>query len=73
MLLALDGEEEKVTSGMLEPFMAHLKMLKYLVSKGGYSIVLQPPPEHVDSTLWFTKNTVQRFVIASIWVFPSFI
>lgn len=69
-MLALDGEREKIGSGMLEPFMAHLKTVKDLVTKGGYSVVLQPLPEDVDGAVWFTKATVQRFVGARIRFFP---
>ncbi|EOY12861.1 COP1-interacting protein 7, putative isoform 2 [Theobroma cacao] len=52
-------ETEKLASGLLEPFILHLKSAKDQISKGGYSITLRP----VGSTpSWFTKGTLQRFV-----------
>ncbi|XVF78176.1 hypothetical protein PTKIN_Ptkin14bG0108700 [Pterospermum kingtungense] len=52
-------ESEKLASGLLEPFISHLKSAKDQISKGGYSITLRP----VGSTpSWFTKGTLQRFV-----------
>ncbi|XVF18921.1 hypothetical protein REPUB_Repub11eG0065300 [Reevesia pubescens] len=52
-------ENEKLASGLLEPFISRLKSAKDQISKGGYSITLRP----VGSTQsWFTKGTLQRFV-----------
>ncbi|KAK8706167.1 hypothetical protein V6N13_049742 [Hibiscus sabdariffa] len=52
-------DNEKLASGLLEPFISHLKAAKDQISKGGYSITLRP----VGSTpSWFTKGTLQRFV-----------
>ncbi|GMJ11459.1 COP1-interacting protein 7 [Hibiscus trionum] len=52
-------ENEKLASGLLDPFISHLKAAKDQISKGGYSITLRP----VGSTpSWFTKGTLQRFV-----------
>ncbi|KAE8733607.1 COP1-interacting protein 7, putative isoform 1 [Hibiscus syriacus] len=52
-------ENEKLASGLLDPFISHLKAVKDQLSKGGYSITLRP----VGSTpSWFTKGTLQRFV-----------
>ncbi|XVF70353.1 hypothetical protein PTKIN_Ptkin11bG0155200 [Pterospermum kingtungense] len=52
-------ENEKLASGLFEPFISHLRSAKDQISKGGYSIILRP----VGSTpSWFTKGTLQRFV-----------
>ncbi|XP_022753238.1 COP1-interacting protein 7-like [Durio zibethinus] len=52
-------ENEKLASGLLEPFISHLKSAKDQISKGGYSITLRP----VGSTpSWFIKGTLHRFV-----------
>ncbi|KAK5772571.1 hypothetical protein PVK06_048861 [Gossypium arboreum] len=52
-------ESEKLESGLLDPFISHLKTAKDQISKGGYSITLRP----VGLTpSWFTKATLQRFV-----------
>lgn len=50
--------KEKLTSGLLEPFIAHLKFAKDQISKGGYSITLSASV----SASWFTKSTLERFV-----------
>ncbi|KAE8681073.1 COP1-interacting protein 7, putative isoform 1 [Hibiscus syriacus] len=50
---------EKLASGLLDPFISHLSSAKDQISRGGYSITLRP----VGSTpSWFTKGTLQRFV-----------
>ncbi|CAM8984650.1 unnamed protein product [Rhodiola kirilowii] len=60
-LVAFCGKSsEKLASGLLEPFVSHLKVAKDEILKGGYSITLRPP-SHLDSH-WFTKATFQRFV-----------
>ncbi|MBA0873643.1 hypothetical protein Goshw_005098, partial [Gossypium schwendimanii] len=51
-------ESEKLASGLLDPFISHLKTTKDQISKRGYSITLRP----VGLTPWFTKATLQRFV-----------
>jgi len=48
---------EKLASGLLEPFILHLKSAKDQISKGGYSITLRPAGSHAS---WFTKATLQR-------------
>ena len=48
---------EKLASGLLEPFVAHLQYAKDQIPKGGYSITLRPPR---DDASWFTKATFQR-------------
>ncbi|KAL6538357.1 COP1-interacting protein 7 [Orobanche gracilis] len=63
-LVIFAGEkEEKIASGLLEPFVAHLKSAKDRISKGGYSITLQPvSSDSSSSSSWFTKATLERFV-----------
>ncbi|CAK9152491.1 unnamed protein product [Ilex paraguariensis] len=53
------GISEKLASGLVEPFISHLKFAKDHIPKGGYSITLRPPT--IDAS-WFTKATFQRFV-----------
>ncbi|KAK6154325.1 hypothetical protein DH2020_008573 [Rehmannia glutinosa] len=53
-------KSEKIASGLLEPFVSHLKSAKDQISKGGYSINLQPISS--DDCSWFTKATLERFV-----------
>ncbi|KAI6687333.1 hypothetical protein NL676_024161 [Syzygium grande] len=47
---------EKLASGLLEPFLSHLKSAKDQISKGGYSITLR------SDASWFTKATLESFV-----------
>lgn len=59
-LLIFSGHnKEKLASGLVEPFVSHLKFFKDQISKGGYSITLRPP---TTSSFWFTKFTFQRLV-----------
>lgn len=59
LLLFSGKNKEKLASGLVEPFISHLKFFKDQISKGGYSITLRPPN---TSTFWFTKSTFQRLV-----------
>ncbi|KAF7837452.1 COP1-interacting protein 7 [Senna tora] len=59
LVITVNGKKEKIASGLLDPFLSHLKTAKDQMAKGGYSIILEP--EHGDST-WFTKGTIERFV-----------
>ncbi|GKU85732.1 hypothetical protein SLEP1_g357 [Rubroshorea leprosula] len=60
LVIFANGKTEKLAYGLLNPFLAHLKTAQDQMSKGGYSITLQPGPG-IDAT-WFTKGTVERFV-----------
>ncbi|XP_051128598.1 COP1-interacting protein 7 [Andrographis paniculata] len=61
-LVVISGKKsEKLASGLVEPFLSHLKYAKDQIPKGGYSIALRPPPT-ADDASWFTKATFQRFV-----------
>ncbi|CAN6846901.1 unnamed protein product [Brassica oleracea] len=60
LLIIDNGKAEKIATGLLDPFLAHLKTAQDQVSKGGYSIVLKP--KDGDNAAWFTKATIQRFV-----------
>ncbi|KAG8061923.1 hypothetical protein GUJ93_ZPchr0003g18474 [Zizania palustris] len=60
LVVVADGRKEKIASGLLNPFVAHLKVAQEQIAKGGYSITLEPDQE-VDAP-WFTRGTVERFV-----------
>ncbi|KAI5072764.1 hypothetical protein GOP47_0012870 [Adiantum capillus-veneris] len=51
---------ERMTSGLLKPFLLHLQAAEEQLAKGGYSIKLEPPAR--SKAPWFTKGTVERFV-----------
>ncbi|KAL9410904.1 hypothetical protein AB3S75_044639 [Citrus x aurantiifolia] len=60
LLISAYGKTEKMASGLLNPFLAHLKTAQEQMAKGGYSIILEPAPGSDAS--WFTKATLERFV-----------
>ncbi|KAJ8532387.1 hypothetical protein K7X08_012310 [Anisodus acutangulus] len=56
-MLCFSSHQQEQASGLLEPFLIHLKSAKDQISKGGYSTTLQPSPINAS---WFTKVTLQR-------------
>ncbi|RYR43823.1 hypothetical protein Ahy_A08g040219 [Arachis hypogaea] len=60
LVIVAGGVSETLASGLLEPFLSHLKSAKDQISKAGYSITLRPPSS--PNAPWFTKATLQRFV-----------
>ncbi|KAG6607865.1 COP1-interacting protein 7, partial [Cucurbita argyrosperma subsp. sororia] len=60
VISANGGATEKLASGLLQPFISHLKCARDQISKGGYSITLRPIAG--SNASWFTKGTLQRFV-----------
>lgn len=58
------GATEKLASGLLQPFLSHLKCAKDQISKGGYSITLRPVAG--SNATWFTKGTLQRSFVPSL-------
>ncbi|KAK2973875.1 hypothetical protein RJ640_013929 [Escallonia rubra] len=60
LFIIANEKKEKIASGLLNPFLAHLKTAEDQIAKGGYSILLEPDPD--TNALWFTKGTVERFV-----------
>ncbi|CAM8915012.1 unnamed protein product [Rhodiola kirilowii] len=61
LVIVANGKTEKIASGLINPFLAHLKSARDQFAKGGYSIVLKPESS-TDPGSWFTKDTVERFV-----------
>ncbi|XP_058196742.1 COP1-interacting protein 7 [Rhododendron vialii] len=59
LVVVCGGKSEKLASGLVEPFVSHLKFAKDQIPKGGYSITLRPPKTDAS---WFTKATFLRFV-----------
>lgn len=56
-MLFAKGKKEKFASGLFDPFVSHLKVARDEISKGGYSISLQPSSRDAP---WFTKGTFER-------------
>ncbi|KAG5235514.1 hypothetical protein OIU76_025545 [Salix suchowensis] len=59
LVIYAGGVNEKLASGLLGPFLQHLKTAEDQISKGGYSVSLRPLS---PNAFWFTKATLQRFV-----------
>ncbi|KQK11943.1 COP1-interacting protein 7 [Brachypodium distachyon] len=60
LVVIANGRKEKIASGLLNPFIAHLKVAQEQIAKGGYTISLELDPE--TDAPWFTRGTVERFV-----------
>ncbi|KAK6145931.1 hypothetical protein DH2020_019800 [Rehmannia glutinosa] len=60
LIIIANDKKEKIASGLLNPFLAHLKTAQDQIAKGGYSILLEP--ETGSDSSWFTKATLERFV-----------
>lgn len=61
LIINANGKTEKITSGLLNPFLAHLKTAQDQIAQGGYSIRLEP--ETGNDATWFTKGTIERYVL----------
>lgn len=60
LYIIANDKREKIASGLLNPFIAHLKTAQDQIAEGGYSILLAP--EAGSNATWFTKCTVESFV-----------
>ncbi|KZV33737.1 hypothetical protein F511_33479 [Dorcoceras hygrometricum] len=60
LIIISKDKKEKIVSGLLNPFLSHLKTAQDQISKGGYSILLEP--KNGSDAAWFTKATLERFV-----------
>ncbi|KAL9161860.1 hypothetical protein ABFS82_07G049000 [Erythranthe guttata] len=60
LIIIANDKKEKIASGLLNPFLAHLKTAQDQIAKGGYSILLEP--KNGTDAAWFTKATLERFV-----------
>eukprot|EP01018_Ginkgo_biloba_P027748 Gb_39029 [translate_table: standard] len=55
------GETEKLASGLLKPFITHLRAAEEQAARTGHLIKLEIP-ENQNEAPWFTKGTLERFV-----------
>ncbi|KAL3828261.1 hypothetical protein ACJIZ3_017063 [Penstemon smallii] len=60
LIIISNDKKEKLATGLLNPFLTHLKTARDQIAKGGYSILLEP--ETGTDAVWFTKATLERFV-----------
>ncbi|KAL1212091.1 COP1-interacting protein 7 [Cardamine amara subsp. amara] len=61
LFVSTAGNTEKLASGLLKPFVAHLKVAEEQVSRDVQSIKLEIESNKNAGT-WFTKGTLERFV-----------
>ncbi|KAM7278604.1 hypothetical protein ACFE04_005738 [Oxalis oulophora] len=62
-LVIFGGDKnEKLASGLFQPFVTHLNAARDQISKGGYSITIRPSSTTTTTRppIWFTKATLQR-------------
>ncbi|KAL2964540.1 hypothetical protein AAZX31_16G010000 [Glycine max] len=61
LLVSSDGNTEKLASGLVKPFLTHLKVAEEQVARASSSIKLEID-RHKNAETWFTKGTFERFV-----------
>ncbi|CAN7117495.1 unnamed protein product [Brassica rapa subsp. narinosa] len=61
LFVSTAGNTEKLASGLVKPFVAHLKVAEEHVAREAQSIKLQVESSENAGT-WFTKGTLERFV-----------
>ncbi|CAF1704433.1 COP1-interacting protein 7 [Brassica napus] len=61
LFVSTAGNTEKLASGLVKPFVAHLKVAEEQVAREAQSIRLQAESSENAGT-WFTKGTLERFV-----------
>ncbi|GAB2268993.1 hypothetical protein Dimus_003922 [Dionaea muscipula] len=61
LFVSYDGTIEKLASGLVKPFLTHLRVAEEQVGQAAKSIKLEVE-RHKKSETWFTKGTLERFV-----------
>lgn len=61
LFVSRDGNTEKLASGLVKPFVTHLKVVEEQVALAVQSIKLEVE-KYKNADLWFTKGTLERFV-----------
>ncbi|KAK8524743.1 hypothetical protein V6N12_029600 [Hibiscus sabdariffa] len=61
LFVSSNGNTEKLASGLVKPFVTHLKVAEEQVALSLQSIKLEVE-KRKDSETWFTKGTLERFV-----------
>lgn len=61
LFVSSGGETEKLASGLLKPFITHLRAAEEQVGRAGRLIKLETAEIQNDAP-WFTKGTLERFV-----------
>ncbi|XP_021637706.2 uncharacterized protein LOC110633425 isoform X2 [Hevea brasiliensis] len=61
LFVSSNGNTEKLASGLVKPFVTHLKVAEEQVARAVHSIKLEVQ-RHKNAETWFTKGTLERFV-----------
>lgn len=61
LIVSSNGNSEKLASGLIKPFVAHLKVAEEQFAWAAQSIKLETR-KHNSGETWFTKGTLERFV-----------
>ncbi|XP_076881188.1 uncharacterized protein LOC143529249 isoform X2 [Bidens hawaiensis] len=61
LFVSSNGNTEKLASGLVKPFVTHLKVVEEQVASSVQSIKLEVDKRR-NAGLWFTKGTLERFV-----------
>ncbi|XP_057535641.1 uncharacterized protein LOC130813783 [Amaranthus tricolor] len=61
LLVSYDGTTERLASGLVKPFVTHLKVAQEQIALAVKSIKLEVD-RYKNAETWFTKGTVERFV-----------
>ena len=73
MLVSYDGTTERLASGLVKPFVTHLKVAQEQIALAVKSIKLEVD-RYKNAETWFTKGTVERlayFLIILLKIFLS--
>ncbi|XP_073049741.1 LOW QUALITY PROTEIN: uncharacterized protein [Primulina eburnea] len=61
LFVSSNGSTEKIASGLLKPFVTHLKVAEDQVASAAQSVKLEVG-RRKNAEMWFTKGTLERFV-----------
>ncbi|CAN1169084.1 COP1-interacting protein 7 [Linum perenne] len=61
LFVSRNGTTEKLASGLVKPFVTHLKVVEQQLGQAVNSIKLEVG-KHRNAETWFTKGTLERFV-----------
>lgn len=59
LFVSRDGNSEKLASGLVKPFVTHLKIAEEQVALSNQSIKLEVE-QRKNGEMWFTKGTLER-------------
>lgn len=57
--MSSNGNTERLASGLVKPFVTHLKVAEEQVAQAVHSIKLEVE-RHKNAETWFTKGTLER-------------